>query len=208
MNELNTPICRRVSSVMDGDRDAEDWAIAMDAVLSDPEATRTWHAYQTVGDVLRSSELCPRGDDLLFLSKLQKRLNQEPLTSDRPVHHQLEIGLQSSVQSIERVRSAANSSVLVWKTLAGVSCAALLVVVTQPLWPQPEQASEVAASMASTMVQPEAGGVVTMATAQGPMLRDPRLVELVAAHRQLGGHSALQVPAGFLRSATQDGSTR
>jgi sigma-E factor negative regulatory protein RseA len=34
------------------------------------------------------------------------------------------------------------------------------------------------------------------------MLRDPRLDQLLAAHRQSGGASALQVPSGFLRSAT------
>jgi sigma-E factor negative regulatory protein RseA len=34
------------------------------------------------------------------------------------------------------------------------------------------------------------------------MLRDARLDELLAAHRQFGGTSALQTPAGFLRNAT------
>ncbi len=34
------------------------------------------------------------------------------------------------------------------------------------------------------------------------MIRDPRLDELMAAHKQFGGTSALQMPAGFLRNAT------
>jgi sigma-E factor negative regulatory protein RseA len=34
------------------------------------------------------------------------------------------------------------------------------------------------------------------------MIRDPRLDELLAAHKQFGGASALQQPAGFLRNAT------
>jgi len=34
------------------------------------------------------------------------------------------------------------------------------------------------------------------------MLRDARLDALLAAHKQFGGASALQVPAGFLRNAT------
>jgi len=33
------------------------------------------------------------------------------------------------------------------------------------------------------------------------MLRDPRLDELVAAHRQSRGAAALQMPARFLRNA-------
>ena len=40
------------------------------------------------------------------------------------------------------------------------------------------------------------------------MIRDPQLDELLAAHRQLGGASALQMPAGFLRNATFEGPTR
>ena len=45
---------------------------------------------------------------------------------------------------------------------------------------------------------------VIVASPQGPMLRDPRLEELLAAHQQLGGTSALQEPSGFLRNAIFD----
>ena len=41
-------------------------------------------------------------------------------------------------------------------------------------------------------------------TERGVMLRDPQIEELMAAHRQHGGMSALQMPAGFLRNATYD----
>jgi sigma-E factor negative regulatory protein RseA len=34
------------------------------------------------------------------------------------------------------------------------------------------------------------------------MLRNPQLDALIAAHNQAGGSSALQMPSGFLRSAT------
>ncbi|MEK9803379.1 MAG: anti-anti-sigma factor, partial [Curvibacter sp.] len=34
------------------------------------------------------------------------------------------------------------------------------------------------------------------------MIRDARLDQLIAAHQQQGGSSALQMPAGFLRNAT------
>ena len=40
------------------------------------------------------------------------------------------------------------------------------------------------------------------------MIRDPRLDELLAAHKQFGGTSALQMPAGFLRNATFEGGGR
>jgi len=43
---------------------------------------------------------------------------------------------------------------------------------------------------------------------QAVMLRDPRLDALLAAHRQFGGTSALQMPSGFLRNATFDEGQR
>ena len=45
--------------------------------------------------------------------------------------------------------------------------------------------------------------------AQGQvMIRDPRLDELLAAHKQYGSTSALQMPAGFLRNATFEAPAR
>jgi sigma-E factor negative regulatory protein RseA len=46
--------------------------------------------------------------------------------------------------------------------------------------------------------------VQAVVTDQGVVLRDPQLEELMAAHRQYGSMSALQMPAGFLRNATYD----
>ena len=53
-----------------------------------------------------------------------------------------------------------------------------------------------------------AGGAVPAAVAPGPMIRDPRLDEFLAAHRQLAGGSALQTPAGFLRNAAFESGSR
>jgi sigma-E factor negative regulatory protein RseA len=55
-------------------------------------------------------------------------------------------------------------------------------------------------------------GVIPVAAAADPrtatMIRDPRLDQLLAAHRQLGGATALQAPSGFLRNATFEGPAR
>jgi sigma-E factor negative regulatory protein RseA len=40
------------------------------------------------------------------------------------------------------------------------------------------------------------------------MIRDPQLDALLAAHRQFGGTSALQMPTGFLRNATFEEGAR
>ena len=61
-------------------------------------------------------------------------------------------------------------------------------------------------------VQPPAAVLQTLASADGAapqvMLRDARLDALMVAHRQFGGTSALQMPAGFLRNATYEGTVR
>jgi sigma-E factor negative regulatory protein RseA len=45
---------------------------------------------------------------------------------------------------------------------------------------------------------------VLVNTDRGTLIRDARLEQLLAEHRQFGGMSALQMPAGFLRDATHD----
>jgi sigma-E factor negative regulatory protein RseA len=59
------------------------------------------------------------------------------------------------------------------------------------------------AAVPAPMVAVAAEGAGTQPGAQ-VMLRDPRLDELVAAHRQYHGATNLQMPAGFLRNATFD----
>jgi sigma-E factor negative regulatory protein RseA len=44
--------------------------------------------------------------------------------------------------------------------------------------------------------------------AAGVILRDPQLDAFLQAHRDAGGPSALQMPAGFLRNATFEGPAR
>jgi sigma-E factor negative regulatory protein RseA len=60
------------------------------------------------------------------------------------------------------------------------------------------QATTIAATVVTNVATPSAAGV---------MLRNPQLDALIAAHNQAGGSSALQMPSGFLRSATFNTST-
>ena len=55
---------------------------------------------------------------------------------------------------------------------------------------------------------PAMPAAVVVNTSQGPVLRDPRLEQLLAEHRQYGGMSALQMPAGFLRDATHQADSQ
>lgn len=208
MSEANTTSRERVSALVDGDLQGDACAKAVSELLNDREAVRIWHTYQVVGDVLRSAELAPTRNDLAFWEKLEDRLAQEPR---RP--HQLEdapaesrpTSAQPGALNVDR--PSANASIFRWKMLAATACTALVGVVGLGLWTQTGQSADARMAVAIPS-EPVVSRVVAAQGNAGTMLRDPQLDELMAAHRQLGGHSALQVPAGFLRNATYEGAGR
>lgn len=211
MNQANASSREQVSALVDGCLQGEACAHALNAVLADAEAVQTWHAYQVVGDVLRSAELAPSRSDLAFLEKLERRLAQEPERPQAPVEVPAAAALaqDGAARAGDSNRPGANDAVFRWKMLAATACVALTGVVGMGLWTQTGQRTET--QMAAAVVAPKAQATTQLVTADssiGTMVRDPRLDELMAAHRQLGGNSALQVPAGFLRNATYEGAGR
>ncbi len=108
---------------------------------------------------------------------------------------------------VDTGRVGANAPQFRWKVLASVACTALVAVVGSGIWLQTSPSGDGQLAKGQAVEATKEVVVVTDPVA-GTMLRDPRLDELMAAHRQLGGHSALQVPAGFLRNATFEGVSR
>ncbi len=91
---------------------------------------------------------------------------------------------------------AANDSVFRWKMVAGIAAVA---AVSSILWATVgSPAGTGGAQLAQVSVAPP----TAVASGDVIMIRDPRLDDLLAAHKQFGGASALQQPAGFLRNAT------
>ena len=89
---------------------------------------------------------------------------------------------------------ASNDSSFRWKLVAGV---ASLAAVSAMAW----NASVFLAPSALPQLAQGAAPQIVLTSAQGPMVRDARLDELLAAHRQFGVASALQESSGFLRNA-------
>ncbi|WP_298923657.1 sigma-E factor negative regulatory protein [uncultured Ramlibacter sp.] len=184
-----------ISALADGQLQGEEFARCVQLVAHDPSARDTWQAYHLIGDVLRSSELAAGPVDTAFLAKLQLRLAQEPSFAINSIASEV----QSTVAHGQSgaAKPAVNDASFRWKMVAGVaSMAAVAAIGWTVLASQsgkPEQAQLAAAPA------PVGSGV---------MIRDARLDELMAAHRQFGGASALQAPAGFLRNATFEGPAR
>ncbi len=193
-----------LSALVDGEAAKEGVAQACAAWREDAELRQTWHAYQLIGDVLRSDDLA--GDparDEQFLQRLRARLADEPVVL--------------APQPLEKVSLSAGRTARRWRT--GVAVAAGFVAVAGVLValqvPSTETSSPVArapsAIVPATAVVPAAGPAAaesaTLVT-DGQVIRDARLDRYLAAHQRFAGASALGVPSSFLRSATSDAAQR
>lgn len=188
-----------ISALADGQLHVDAFARAMETACTGREALETWHAYHLIGDVLRSRELAAGTPAPLFLEKLSARLAQEQVA--RPDAGSLPVtALRTPSQ-----QPAANDGSFRWKMVAGVaSVAAFAAVGWSVLATAVPPGGAAPPQLAIAPLGPAAGesGAVLTRAEPGVMIRDPKLDELLAAHRQFGGPSALQSSAGFLRSAT------
>ena len=70
---------RLMSSLADGQADAEEVRVGTRLWAEDPAAREAWHDYQWIGDVLRSDDLAATpAHDAAFLAALRLRLAAEP----------------------------------------------------------------------------------------------------------------------------------
>jgi sigma-E factor negative regulatory protein RseA len=188
-----------ISALADGQLQGEAFARTVQTVCADRSALAAWHAYHLIGDVLRSGEAANAAAPQPFLEKLSVRLAQEPCP--QPVVAPI------VVQESWSAGRAANDGAMRWKMLAGVASVAAVAAVGWSVVGTAGRSPSVQPQLAATPQQPAQGEV--LARAQGSvMIRDARLDELLAAHRQLGGASALQMPAGFVRNVTFEGPAR
>jgi sigma-E factor negative regulatory protein RseA len=106
------------------------------------------------------------------------------------------------VAPVSAQRLAANDANFRWKLLAGFASLAAMAAIGWTV------SGAMAGKAEEAQLAASQRGTVLAGTERGVLIRDPRLDELLAAHRQLGGASALQMPAGFLRNATFEGPAR
>lgn len=212
--ELTAAEALRMSAWMDDEADGAELDAMLGALEEDPSLALTWASYHVIGESLRQElpqRLGARPSD--FLAQVRERLAAEdamrPVVVSAPV---------VETQTIVRGR-AANDGVFRWKMVAGfASLAAVMAVAWGVLGSSPAgSGADPMLASAPAVVQP-AGNVVAVSqtatpqpstvvveTPQGTIVRDARLMRLLAEHRQ-NGMSVLQTPAGFMRNATHDGT--
>jgi sigma-E factor negative regulatory protein RseA len=173
----------QVSALADGQLHDEAFVQAMALLADSEEARGHWQAYHLVGDVLRSTELVRTAtQDADFVLRLRARLQAEAVPRVLAAPPGMLHPMRGDSANDQR-----------WRWAAGLAALATLSVVGWQLVADP----------AASALAPQLARATLPAAAEAPhMIRDPRLDQLLAAHQQAGGTSALQMPAGFLRNAT------
>ena len=189
-----------LSALADGQLGDEELSAALDACAHDDASLECWNTYHLIGDVLRAptQAFIPMAADseLAFLQRLNNRLAQESIAgvAPTPVEAVTTVAAQPLAEGVHHRGPASNDSSFRWKLVAGV---ASLAAVSAMAW----NASVFLAPSALPQLAQGAAPQIVLTSAQGPMVRDARLDELLAAHRQFGVASALQESSGFLRNA-------
>jgi sigma-E factor negative regulatory protein RseA len=202
----------QLSALVDGELDPTGVARACGRWHAGSASHTTWHAYQLIGDVLRSEDLAAEpARELAFFAALRARLVDEPvfLAPSRPW-----VRVPDAVRSGRRLLSARWISAVAagFAVVAGVGF--LLHAPTPPdAYPAPKTLAQEMAPGNSLVTRVEQGtyrvdqGAQTLVI-DGRLVRDSRLDHYLAAHKQFAGSSALGVPSAFLRGATSDASSR
>ena len=192
-----------LSALADGELAAYDIAALVQASAGDAKLQAAWQQYHLIGDVLRDvSHGVSHGASV----HAPAALHAQPAVT--------QLVTQPATQTVTHATPmpstpAANDSVWRWKLVAGFAAVA---AVGSVVWSLAGSGSGVGGAGQSQLLASNAAPAVAVAiaptatanTAAQPeqvMIRDPRLDELLAAHKQFGAASALQ-PAGFLRNAT------
>ncbi len=205
-----------LSALTDGELDEPAAARSCAHWSRDAESRDAWHAYQLIGDVLRSDDLAStRKRDTDFLVALRGRLAQEPVVL-------APAAMAAPRADVEKSRSrrswAAPAAVAAgFVAVAGVLVASQMSGALSSREAAADARMAQGASAPSALVSVQANEVMAVPAVNqsndpqsvvlnGRLIRDVRLDEYLAAHKRFGGSTAPGVPSGFLRNAAVDGS--
>lgn len=199
------------SAVADGEASGPELQSALSSWRQGSSSESTWHIYHLIGDTLRSAELAlPRQRDDRLLQAVRERLAGEPVV------------IAPSAPSTPDAALASRRGWRLWSgsaaMAAGVGAVGVMVWLTQAPLPadssvaarSPGPASFAAGPSPSSARTVSLGGSASVgpaaASAAGGMLRDARLDEYLAAHRQLGAGRPLGTPAGYAQASAGAGA--
>lgn len=182
-SDSSDPRRQLLSSLMDGELQADDAGGACALWRQDADARADWHAWHLIGDVLRSDDLATRpARDEAFLQSLRQRLAQEPV----PLAPQSQPTAQPS-QALPQVANGAPVQGLVAAPTQGRSRRGWLMA---PAAMAAGFLAVVGVTLVTRQGTPEAGPAVLAkagpsAAASAVLVRDAQLDRYLSAHRAL-----------------------
>jgi len=186
-----------LSALADDQIDADP--AALDRLLAawpdDPQLAQAWRDSHWLGEALRSGAQALPPASIGFAAAVMQQVALESPSAQAPV-------------PATRTQPAANDAIFRWKLVAGVASLTAAAAVVWQLTAGALAPADAQLAQGGAAVPPGTPRVTAVVTERGVLLRDPELDALLAAHRQQGGVSALQMPAGFLRDATYAAAVR
>jgi sigma-E factor negative regulatory protein RseA len=199
-----SPRAEPLSALVDGELSDAEVASLCASWREDGTLRRRWHAYQLIGDVLRSDDLASDpARDAAFVSSLRSRLAKEPVVL-------APASIRGAGLSRRRWGWRAPSAVA-----AGFVAVAGTVIVLQRPVQAPEPLATVSPPAAGQAAMPvvAAASAPAVAAEKAPavsnltIIRDAQLDRYLFAHKQYTGSSAL-APSGYLQANTVERAPR
>jgi sigma-E factor negative regulatory protein RseA len=193
-----------LSALADSHLTSAECIATLDACKHDPSLVNQWNAYHLVGDVLRSSAPgLAQGADMAFVGRLQQRIASEAISAEKSPMPYVAPRFQSAEQGLVLAQlgvpsggqNAANDGNFRWKMVAGFASFAAVCAIAWSTF------GALSRGDAPQLAMDLGNEQVLVASPMGPMVRDARLEEQLADHRQLGSAATLQMPSEFFRNA-------
>ena len=195
---------RILSALADGDCTDGESARAFQAWREDDDARATWHAYQVIGDVLRSEDLAtePAADES-FLVALRARLATEPvILAPQPAR----APEPAEVAQPAVANGAASARRGRWQGPVAMAAGFLVVIgglnVMRPFNHGGTGVLASAAAPSGAVVATAAAASGIVATSAQAKADADQLAPYLAAHRQSTMSGAFQMPGGDLRNVS------
>ncbi|TXT37149.1 MAG: sigma-E factor negative regulatory protein RseA [Comamonadaceae bacterium] len=208
MVDQSAHCAQQISALVDGQLPDDEWAQVLSELESNEQARADWDVYHLVGDVMRANQTPVRAHDPEFLLKLRSRLTHDAteivavdalsIRDTGQKYTNIEAANEPVWRLVAGLASVAVVSVLAWQGLHWVSSADPAAV---PQLAQQQSVPESISRTAQVLIRSDGSSALALNAEPQVMIRDPQLDALLAAHRQFGGGTALQMPAGFLRQA-------
>ena len=190
-----------LSSLTDGEGLPDDVEQACRRWRSGTELRRDWHAYQLIGDVMRSEDLSSSpARDATFLQALRSRLAEEPVPlAPAP--------LPAAALAVAGRDARSRRWLMPAAAVAGFAAVGVSVLTMRPGaggptgWNEPVAVVQPAPSDAvrRTVASPASASSPSFVL-DGQVIRDARLDAYFEAHRGAAGPMPSAVPGGALRS--------